>query len=445
MTTHFPACCRYWFAMFAAMLSLGSTLPAAEEEKLEFKPLFNGKDLSGWVNVNCAPSTFQARDGLIVSSGKPTGVLRTERMYQNFVLELEYKHIHKGGNAGIFIWSDPITSVGVPFARSIEVQVLDGHETVNYTSHGDVFAIHGATFKPDRPHPNGAMRCLPSEKRALPAGEWNHYRIDCRNGVIQLAVNGKVVSGGSASKPQKGYICLESEGSECHFRHIQISEMPDAEIPESEIALPALGHHTLYTGLDLAGWKLTGDGADSPWKPRDWTLVLESTAAAAPRDLWTEQDFGDFELICDWRLAGPKQTVKVPAIQKNGDEDPASTVEITTAGDSGIMLHGSEKALVRIGASPIGSGEIEGYRRDNALPDNQRTACIPQKIADQPLGRWNRFVIRVRLDHVSVTLNGQLIIEDAALPDLKRSGPIGLKHGAGKVEFANLLIRPLQD
>src|SRR5947207_14541086 len=106
------------------------------------------------------------------------------------------------GNASCSLVPVPITSPGKPFARAIEVQILDGRNSETYTSHGDLFAIHGATFKPDRPHPQGWMRCLPSEWRAKPTGEWNHYHVTCTNGVIKLAVNGKIVSGGSESRPR---------------------------------------------------------------------------------------------------------------------------------------------------------------------------------------------------------------------------------------------------
>ena len=126
--------------------------PGADEE---FRPLFNGRDLSGWVNVNGGPETWTVQDEMIVCSGKPTGVLRTERHYENFVLELEYRHVQEGGNAGVFVWSDPVPAPGVPFTRSVEIQVLDGVEHRNYTSHGDVFAIHGATLVPDRPQGKG--------------------------------------------------------------------------------------------------------------------------------------------------------------------------------------------------------------------------------------------------------------------------------------------------
>src|SRR5881227_3511415 len=71
-----------------------------------FVPMFNGKDLTGWVNVNCAPQTFTVRDGMIVTTGVPTGVMRTARQYENFILELEWKHIKVNGNSGLFVWSD---------------------------------------------------------------------------------------------------------------------------------------------------------------------------------------------------------------------------------------------------------------------------------------------------------------------------------------------------
>src|SRR5688572_18232795 len=276
-------------------------LAALKSSAADWSPLFNGRDLSGWVNVNCAPGTWSVRNGMIISTGVPTGVMRSERQYENFELELEYRHMKTGGNAGLFVWSDPITSPGVPFARSIEVQILDGRNTDSYTSHGDVFAIHGATFKPMHPHPGGWMRCLPSERRAKPAGEWNHYRVTCSNGVIRLAVNGKEVSGGSESKPRKGYICLESEGSECHFRNLRIREWPSTNPTPEEIAPLADGFRSLYTGVDLTGWK-SDPGHQGHWQAKDWILEYDGKSEAADKHLWSEKEFGDFVLIADWRF-----------------------------------------------------------------------------------------------------------------------------------------------
>ena len=233
------------FRICVAIIISALSLPAASaEEKPQkkeagFVSLFNGKDLSDWIPLNVKPDTFTVKESIIVSTGIPTGVMRSGKMYENFILELEWKHIKPKGNAGLFVWSDGVIAPGTPFTRSIEVQILDGRNTETYTSHGDVFAIHGATMKPNRPHPKGSQRCLPSERRCKPAGQWNHYRVECNNGVIKLAVNGKVVSGGSACKPRKGYLCLESEGSECHFRNIRIKELPSTNPKPDEIAKPA--------------------------------------------------------------------------------------------------------------------------------------------------------------------------------------------------------------
>lgn len=231
-------CMIRWPTALAVCVLLAAAV-AGEDQEEGSTPLYNGKDLSGWVPINVRPDTFTARGEIIHCTGKPTGEMRTERMYENFILELEWRHMRPGGNAGVFVWSDGVLAPGTPFTRSIEVQILDGRNTEHYTSHGDVFAIHGSRMKPDRPHPGGWMRCLPSERRAKPAGQWNHYRITCQDGDIKLAVNGKVVSGGSECKPRKGYICLESEGSEVHFRNLRIKELPSTDPAADEIAKPA--------------------------------------------------------------------------------------------------------------------------------------------------------------------------------------------------------------
>jgi len=257
-----------------------------------FVPMFNGHDLTGWVRVNCAPETFRFSDGLVVVSGKPTGVLRTERMYENYIVEFDWMHILKGGNAGFFVHSGAMPAKGQPFTKGHEVQVIDGDDPKGqWTGHGDVFSIHGASFVPDRPHPAGWMRCLPSEKRAKPAGQWNHYKVTVNDGTIKLEVNGKEVSGGTKCNPRKGYLCIESEGAPCNFRNMRIKELPSTNPPPEEIAEEYQGFQSLYTGLDLRGW--TGEG----WKPKDW--ILEGSAGATA--LTTERSFQHFILVFDWR------------------------------------------------------------------------------------------------------------------------------------------------
>ena len=245
-------------AVLAAQVAGAQTAP-------EGVPLFNGKDLSGWHNINCAPGTWSVKDGVIHSTGAPICELRTERMYENFVLDVEWMHLTPKGNAGVFIWADPLPARGQPFLRAIEVQVLDGRETPNYTSHGDIFPIHGAKMTPNHPHPGGWDRSLPTEKRAKPAGQWNHYRITADRGRITLEVNGKAVSGGYDITPRKGYIALESEGAPAQFRNLRIRELASAgTLPVDHVAAADEGYRSLYSGVDLSGWTEDGAAGTSP-------------------------------------------------------------------------------------------------------------------------------------------------------------------------------------
>jgi hypothetical protein len=340
-----------------------------------------------------------------------------------------------------------VTSPGVPFTRSIEIQVLDGRNSETYTSHGDIFSIHGAKLTPDRPHPKGAMRCLPSEWRAKPSPEWNHYRIMCSNGVVKLAVNGAVVSGGSNCVPRKGYICLESEGSECHFRNIRIQELPSSKPPAEEAAEQDQGFKSIYTGVDLAGWKQE-EGHKDHWTAKDWTLDYDGKSEATDKNLWSEKEYGDFILIVDWRFASKPQTREMPVVLPNGDyemdaEGKPKTASVADAGDSGIYLRGNSKSQVNIWCWPVGSGEVYGYRTDPKMPAEVRAAVTPKTRADKRPGEWNRFVITMKGQSLTVVLNGKTVIENAQLPGVPARGPIALQDHGSPIQFANLYVKEL--
>ena len=405
-----------------------------------FVPLFNGKNLDGWVNVNCAPETWTVRDGIIVCTGIPTGVLRTTRQYENYILELEWRHLHKRGNAGLFIHSDPVTAVGQPFTRSIEIQIMDGNA-------GDMFSIHGATMSPDKPHPKGWVRSFPSEDRMNPTGQWNHYRVVSRDGTATLAVNGKIVTRGYHLNPRKGYICLESEGSEVHFRNIRIRELPGTNPPADVVAKKAQGFRSLYNGLDLRGWK-QAPGHESHWRAKNWILDYDGQSEAQEKNLWTQEEFDNFTLIVDWRLPTEPGTEQVPVIGPDGSqatdaEGEPLTVSVPAAGDSGIYLRGSSKGQINIWNWPVGSGEIWGYRTDENVPAEVRRAATPILNADNRVGQWNRFEITVIGDRVTVALNGKIVIREARLPGLSERGPIALQHHGDPIQFANIFIKEL--
>ncbi len=411
--------------------------------------LFNGKDLAGWVNVNCAPGTWQVGQDdeggpVIACSGVPTGVLRTNRMFENFELELEYRHLVPGGNAGLFVWSDAITARGQPFTRSVEVQVMDGQEGDWYTSDGDVFPIHGAKMTPENPRGNGD-RAFPTEKRANRSPLWNHYHVICNNGEISLAVNGKVVTRGKNVTPRKGYICLESEGSPVEFRAVRIKELPPTGATSEQTATEDQGFVSLYTGADFSGWKFE-DAHKGHWSANDWTIAFDGKAEA---DLWSRKSYKDFVLICDWRWSGEAKDADLPIILPSGDyvtdeSGKQKTQRVKEAGDSGIYLRGSSKSQVNMWCWPIGSGEVYGYRTDPAMSADVRAAVTPKSVADAPIGRWNRFEITMKGDRLTVVLNGKTVIDNAQLPGVAAEGPIALQSHGSPIEFANIYIKELK-
>jgi len=408
-----------------------------------FVTLFNGVDLNNWVNVNCAPETWTVRDRMIVCTGIPTGVLRTVKQYENYILELEWCHMEKGGNAGLFVHSDALTAPGKPFTRSIECQIMDGN-------HGDVFAIHGATLAPDNPNFERArMRSYPRYEMVNPAGEWNHYRLESRDGLLTLAVNGRVVTRAYHVNPRKGYICLESEGSEIYFRNIRIKELPGTNPPPDVTATIDQGFRSLYNGLDLRGWKQV-EGNEGHWQAENWILDYDgkSSAEGDDRHLWTEKEYGNFILIVDWRQPSEPVAEDVPVILPNGDQavdenGKQITATVLDAGDSGIYLRGTEKCQLNIWNWPIGSGEIWGYRTDPEMPEEVRRAATPILNADNRPGEWNRFIITAIDDRITVQLNGKTVIREAQLPGVPLKGPIALQHHGDPVQFANIYIKEL--
>jgi hypothetical protein len=415
--------------------------------------IFNGKDLTGWVRVNCYADTFEAKDGKIYCSGKPTGFLRTDRMYENYVLEFDWMHTEKQGNAGLFVWADPVPSVEQNmFPRAIEVQVMltpdvkDKQGRLLYTGQGDVFSIWGSKMTPLRQHPAGWERTLPSDRVTKGAGEWNHYKVTCDRGNITLEINGKEVSGAKDVYPRKGYICLESEGTPIWFKDLCVKELPAASpaLEPKDVAMDGTGMVPMFDGKTLAGWR-EEKGHEGHWKVEGGVAKFDGKGES----LWTNTEYDNFEMVIDWRWTKDHQgLMKRPYIGTDGREvkNPDGSVKMVEIEerDSGIYLRGNSKSQINIWAWPVGSGEIWGYRTDSHTPDDIRAACTPKVNADKPVGEWNRFVIVMQADQVTVFLNGKLVIDHARLPGVPRRGAIALQAHGCPIEFENAFIRPLQ-
>ena len=205
-------------------------------EEITFETVTHGDKIYGkpinWVQVNTEKDTWQINRNELVCSGQPIGVVRSEKKYENFILHIEWKHMEAGGNSGTFVWSDAVPGEN-RLPNGVEVQMLEldwvnlnlrnGEKPPVAYVHGELFGVGGVEIVPDNPR---GKRSKSIENRCKGKGEWNTYEVVCIDGTIKLSVNGKFVNGISNSSKKTGYICLESEGAEIHFRNIKIIELP---------------------------------------------------------------------------------------------------------------------------------------------------------------------------------------------------------------------------
>jgi hypothetical protein len=413
----------------AAPALTDATKPAGTKDAA-FTPLFDGHSLRGWVNVNCAPSTFFVKDGQIITSGRPTGYLRTAKQYENFIAEFDWMHVPPApgavGNSGFFVWADPLPAVGTGYTRGIEVQVLvnltykNKKGQITATSQGDLFSIWGARCVPDRPHPDGWARCLPSENHCKGANQWNHYRVEANDGVLKLAVNGHLVSGLSKCKPRKGYLALESEGSECHFKNLKIKELPSTDPKPGEVADEARGHRSLYTGLDLSGWRVDA-AARKHWQPQDVTLHYDGKGGAKDNGLRTAQEYGDGEFIVDFRF--PTRASR-PFV---------------------FLVHDGREGHMRATIAPEGKIEVNGKEliRTQGPRERYEESGAATHTALKPAGQWNRLQVTLAGAKSGVTVNGRVVGELSNKVSAPATGALALRPG-GAMDFANLFVREVK-
>jgi hypothetical protein len=233
-----------WLLVIPASLAFGM----ADEPAGAPKAFLDGNG-PGWkalgeddfVKVNCDPTTWTWKDGIVHCTGKPVGVTRTRKPLTNFEMVAQWRHLRSGGNSGFFVWASEKSLEGLKPGSlprgGIEVQVLDhgykeqfekrsGKKADWFTTNGDIFAVGTSKMTPFPPLSPDRSRSFPRKNLSKGVGEWNHYYVRAINGEVRLWVNGEEVSGGNNCEPRTGYLCLESEGAPVEFRELRIRELP---------------------------------------------------------------------------------------------------------------------------------------------------------------------------------------------------------------------------
>lgn len=210
---------------------------AAPAEEPEFKPLFNGRDFTGWKAFGRATKdgptkaiepadSWSIADGVLKCTGKPTGFLITQDSYKDYALRLKWRYPKelKVGNSGVLIHC---RKENVVWPVCVEAQLRSGRA-------GDLWLQTAAEVKltvPDgrRDADDKTMRHIWRNPKDgdidKPFGEWNDMEIVCKDGSIAVSVNGKLVNEGKDCNLTEGRIALQAEGTEIHFRDIEMKRL----------------------------------------------------------------------------------------------------------------------------------------------------------------------------------------------------------------------------
>ncbi|MBL7700361.1 MAG: DUF1080 domain-containing protein [Chitinophagaceae bacterium] len=219
------------------------------------------------------------------------------------------------------------------------------------------------------------------------------------------------------------------------------------------------GFVSLFNGKDLTNWKIPA-GDNGHWKVINAAIDYDAESeSSGDKSLWSEKSYKNFVLYVDFRIkATPWKNEHVPIILPSGlhkkDENGKEINIVLPDSDSGILLRGEGKCQANIWCWPIGCGEVYGYRMDTTMPPSVRRGATPKTNADKNIGEWNTFKITFKGERLTVELNGITVIENAHMPGIAASGPIGLQHHGAKengewvsppslVQFRNIFIKEL--
>ena len=201
------------------------------------------------------------------------------------------------------------------------------------------------------------------------------------------------------------------------------------------------GFYPLFNGKTLEGWQgFTTDPVKKTKLSKEKLALMQAKANERMKQHWsaknglirfkgkgenlcTVKEYKDFELYVDWKI---------------GKE-----------GDSGIYLRGSPQVQIwdtsrKTWGASYGSGGLY----NNTGKENRS----PLKKADNPIGDWNTFYIKMKDEIVTVYLNGELVVDHMKMENywdrsqpIFPAGPIELQAHGTDIAFRNIFIHEIKD
>ncbi|MBT8180732.1 MAG: DUF1080 domain-containing protein [Eudoraea sp.] len=446
--------------LFLLLTSLGCT--DSKKDNTPWISLFDGETLNGWT-IKGGEAQYEVRDEIIVGitvHNTPNTFLTTDKMYGDFILELDYK-VDSSMNSGIQIRSNSFPHYRNGRVHGYQVEI-DPSER----------AWSAGIYDEARRGWLNTMENNQKAQQAFKQNDWNHYRIEAIGDTLKTWINDVPASYLIDEKTSSGFIGLQvhsigkekKAGTEIQWKNINILTDSLSKYSRKSLLTPIITKNQLTIDEEKNGWKLLWDGSttegwrgarlddfpDKGWIMENGELIVLSSGgeeSAAGGDIVTEDLYGNFELQLDFKLTkGANSGIKY-FVDTDINKGPGSSI-------------GLEYQILDDENHPDAKlGNHEGSRTLASLYDLIK---VDPKKPVNPVGEWNHARILSKDNHVEHWLNGMKVLEYERKSDTYRKlvaeskykvwpnfgeadeGHILLQDHGDRVAFKNIKIRPIQ-
>lgn len=421
------------------LLGLSSFSFAADDG---WRTLFNGKDLSGFTQLN-GKAPFFVKDGCLVGKsvkGEPNSFLATTETFKDFILEFEMK-------------CDTSLNSGVQF-RSESLPTYQNGRVHGYQCEIDPSdrAWSGGVYDEAR---RGWLASLENNlegQKAYKKHGWNKYRIEADGNMIRIWLNGVNTANLYDNETPEGFIAFQvhgignskpwQEGKEIQWRNIRIktdkvsSNLKKGKLAQSINKVPntlsedevAQGWILLFDGKSTQGWRGAHKESfpESGWKVKDGVLSVQKSDGGESTnggDIVFEKNLKAFELKVDFKITeGANSGIKYFVTEKEKQKGSAFGLEYQILDDA---KHPDAKLFTT----------YEGSRTLASLYDLKKASGK----RFNGVGKWNEARIIVYPDNrVEHWLNGFKVLEYTRGSEDYRKLVQGSKYAASNYNEAGL-------
>lgn len=441
-------------------LLLGWACTNTPKDDTPWTILTNGT-FNGWTQKG-GEANYEVDGDMIIGStvhDTPNSFLTTDKMYDDFILELDYK-VDSTMNSGIQIRSNsfPHYQNGRVHGYQIEIDPSDRAWSAGIYDEGR----------------RGWLVTLDDNleaQKAFKQNDWNNYRIEAIGDTLKTWINGVPATHLIDGKTASGFIALQvhsigedqKEGTEIAWRNVKILTDSLSKYTKEMPLTPVVTKNQLTIDEAKNGWKMLWDGKttdgwrgarlddfpDKGWVMENGELTVLCTGgeeSSAGGDIVTTDLYGDFKLKVDFKLTeGANSGIKY-YVNTDLNKGPGSSI-------------GLEYQILDDAVHPDAKlGNHEGSRTLASLYDLIK--ADPDKPAN-PIGEWNTAYIVSKDNHVEHWLNGMKVLEyERGSNDFKKlvseskfvvwpnfgeapSGPILLQDHGDRVSFKNIKIKSM--